>query len=321
MKGFESLTPDYFLPALEKALGLQLTSLIRPFPSYINRVYEIQSEDEAAYVAKFYRPGRWTPQALKDEHDFVFDCAEAEIPVVSPLRLADGESLGNLDGIPFAVFPKKAGRRFDIEGEESWQRMGALLGRLHTVGARRKATARILLDPQVTTRKYVEQLVSDGIVANRREPYRDICFRIVDAVAPHFQGIETHRIHGDFHTGNILERPETGLMVIDFDDMMNGPAVQDIWLLLPDHYPACRRPLDLVLAGYRQFRDIEPRSALLIEGLRAMRMIYFAAWCNLQRDDFQFQSKFPDWGDEAFWSREIQDLRVQYANIMDALNG
>jgi len=109
-------------------------------------------------------------------------------------------------------------------------------------------------------------------------------------------------------------------MVIDFDDMMMGPAVQDFWLLLPDHYPACKRELTMLMDGYREFRDIDHKAPLLIEGLRAMRIIYFMHWCNMQRNDSQFQTRFPDWGSEPFWSKEIGDLRNQYANIMDALS-
>ena len=108
MEGFEKLVPDNFLPALEEALGVRLTSLIRPFPSYINRVYEIQTIDETSFVAKFYRPGRWSTDALRDEHAFLLDCNEAEIPVVCPLKLSSGESLGLFDGIPFAVFPARS---------------------------------------------------------------------------------------------------------------------------------------------------------------------------------------------------------------------
>lgn len=320
MADFTELTPDRFLPALEQALNTRLTPLIRPFPSYINRVYEIQTDDEVSFVAKFYRPGRWTKAALRDEQNFLLDCAENEIPVVCPIKLADGKTLGDFEGIFFAIFPKKAGRQFDVEGDESWSRVGSLLGRLHTTGAKRKAPARIILSPQITTKAYVEELLENGVTEDRKQPFKDICMRIIDTIAPHFEGMETIRIHGDFHTGNILERPGEGLMVIDFDDMMNGPEVQDFWLLLPDHYPACAPTLELLLSGYRLFREPHPKAGLVIEGLRAMRIIYFTAWCNMQRDDFQFQSRFPDWGNDAFWQKEIADLRSQYANIMDALS-
>ena len=60
MDSFSELTPDRFLPALEAAIGTELTPLARPFKSYINRVYEVQAPDRTAYIAKFYRPGRWS---------------------------------------------------------------------------------------------------------------------------------------------------------------------------------------------------------------------------------------------------------------------
>ena len=319
MDYFSELTPDRFLPALEEALATRLTALARPLNSYINRVYEVQAPDKTAYIAKFYRPGRWSHAALKDEHAFVLDCAEIDIPVVCPLRLANGETLNRLGEIAFAVFPKRAGRQFDIEEEESWMRVGTLLGRLHNAGQKRRAAARLELTPETTTRRYVAQLTQEAVTESYRQKYRDICERIIDTVAPRFEGLETIRVHGDFHAGNILHRPGEGLMVIDFDDMMNGPAVQDLWLLLPDHYPASDRYLQLLLTGYRQFRDADHRWPLLIEGLRAMRMIYFTAWCSMQRSDYQFQTKFPDWGSDRFWAREVQDLRTQYAFMLEAM--
>lgn len=318
MDNFAKLTPDHFLSVLEEALSVELTSFTHPLPSYINRVYELRDVDDNSYVVKFYRPGRWTKEALQDEHNFLNDCAEFEIPVVAPIKLSNGSTLGNIDDIIFTVFPRKAGRQFDIEDEESWTRVGSLLGRIHNVGAQRKASHRLNLTPAETTNKYVEEL-GDIATDKWQQPYSDICKRIVETVNPYFEGLESIRIHGDFHVGNILHRMEQGLMIIDFDDMMNGPAVQDFWLLLPDHYPASKKYLDLMLSGYSQFRDVNPRSPLLIEGLRAMRMIYFTAWSAMQREDFQFKNKFPDWGSETFWSREVSDLRTQYANIMDSL--
>jgi Ser/Thr protein kinase RdoA (MazF antagonist) len=319
MEHFAQLTPNRFLPALEEAIGTELTALARPLPSYINRVYDLQARDGTPYVAKFYRPGRWPRQAIVDEHTFMADCAEVDIPVVCPLTLQTGGTLGQLDTILFAVFPKRSGRHYDVESEESWQRVGTLLGRVHNAGRKRNAPARLTLTPQETTARHVEQLAGEAVVEKWRQSYKDICARIIDTVAPCFEGLERIRIHGDFHCGNILDRPDEGLMVIDFDDMMNGPPAQDFWLLLPEHYPASEPQLRLLLRGYRQFRDIAPPVPLLIEGLRAMRMVYFTAWCNTQRDDFQFRNKYPDWGSESFWAREVQDLRTQFATMMDAM--
>lgn len=318
MDHFANLTPDNFLSVVEEMLSLKLTNYTYPLPSYINRVYELKCEEGQSYIVKFYRPGRWSKETLLDEHFFLNDCSEFEIPVVAPLQLKNGSTLGNINEILFTVFPKRAGRQFDIEDDESWTRVGSLLGRIHNVGAQNKASHRLTLTPAETTLKYLDDL--SLIVSEKwKQPFTDIVNRIVDTIIPYFEGLETIRIHGDFHVGNILNRMEQGLMIIDFDDMMNGPGVQDFWLLLPDHYPASKKYLDLLLSGYSQFRDVNPRSALLIEGLRAMRMIYFTAWSAMQRDDYQFKNRFPDWGNESFWSRETSDLRVQYANIMDSL--
>jgi Ser/Thr protein kinase RdoA (MazF antagonist) len=319
MHGFTKLTPDYFLGPLEKALDTELTGVVLPLHSYINRVYEVRSPDGTSYIVKYYRPGRWTTDALRDEQEFLSDCDEIDIPVVSPLKLKNGETLGLLDDIHFAVFPKRGGRQFDIESDESWHRVGMLLGRLHNAGQKRKAASRLSLTLADTTEHYIRQLLAEHIPAKQQQGFSGICGQIILAIKPYFAGVETIRIHGDFHSGNILHRPDEGLMVIDFDDMMNGPPVQDFWLLLPDYYPASKKNLEKLLEGYKQFRDVDPRSLLLIEGLRAMRMIYFLAWCGMQREDVQFRNNFPDWGSERFWNQEIQYLREQYAHIIDSL--
>jgi Ser/Thr protein kinase RdoA (MazF antagonist) len=141
--------------------------------------------------------------------------------------------------------------------------------------------------------------------------------RIIDIAVREFEGIDMQRIHGDCHRGNILERPDEGLLVIDFDDMMTGPPVQDLWLLLPDHADKARREMDLILQGYERFLEFDDRSLRLVEILRAMRIIYFLAWCSTQLDDFRFKTNFPEWGSDMFWQREIADLEHQYHVILN----
>jgi Ser/Thr protein kinase RdoA (MazF antagonist) len=114
---------------------------------------------------------------------------------------------------------------------------------------------------------------------------------------------------------NFLHRPGEGIMVIDFDDMLTGPPIQDLWLLLPDHAVKCRREIQLLLQGYEQFREFDDRTLKLIEPLRAMRIIYFLAWCSRQSSDYKFRTLFPDWGNEIFWQTEIKDLEQQLAVI------
>ena len=315
---FERLTPDLILNAIESASGKRMTGLTSPLPSYINRVYELQAMDGTRIIAKFYRPGRWSIEALRDEHRFMADCATAEIPVVLPLTLASGETIGEMDGFCFSLFPKKLGREFEVTCDEDWRRIGQLIGRIHLVGSTKPADNRIVLHPSKSTAADIEQLVGGGFInTTQLNEFTDLTGKIVEIAEAGFKDIESIRIHGDCHNGNLLQRPEEGLMIIDFDDMMTGPPVQDIWLLLHDYADRSQNEINLILEGYEQFREFDDRSLKLIEPLRAMRMLHYLAWCSKQIDDFQFNNNFPEWGSDAFWQREISDLRIQLQNILE----
>jgi Ser/Thr protein kinase RdoA (MazF antagonist) len=204
------------------------------------------------------------------------------------------------------------GRNFDAEADEDWLRLGSLLGRLHAVGGIRPAPNRAVCGPSSLTRPLLRGLLDQGIVhGDLASAYEDLCEATLTRIEPRFAGLSLGRIHGDCHRGNILDRPSEGLYVIDFDDMMTGPAVQDLWLLLPDHADKCRRELALLVEGYERFLPFDPRELGLIESLRFMRMVYFLAWRAGQRDDAWFKKSFPDWGSKAFWQDELDDLRDQ----------
>jgi Ser/Thr protein kinase RdoA (MazF antagonist) len=311
---FESLTPDRLLDAVEAALGVRLTGLAHPLASYINRVYELQAADAARtrYIAKFYRPGRWSPAAVDQEHAFVAECAADEIPVVAPLPLAGGQTRGELDGISFAVYPKRLGRALEPLAEEDWRRLGRVVARLHVVGARHQAPDRVRLHPAHTTTDDVAELAGAGLVTPRhRRDFEETCRQLLQQITPLFRDTEVIRIHGDCHRGNLLDRPGEGILVIDFDDMAMGPPVQDLWMLLPAHLPEARLELNLILEGYEDFREFDDASVRLVEPLRAMRILYFMAWCGRQAGDLKFRHHFPDWGTDAYWARQVGDLRRQ----------
>lgn len=315
---FENLMPDRILEAIEAGMDCELTGLTSPLPSYINRVYELQALDGERLIAKFYRPGRWKRTALQDEHDFVLDCAADEIPVVAPLALADGKTIGEYEGILYAVFPKKSGREMELHTDEGWRRLGSLVGRIHLAGSRRGAQHRLRMHPETTTLPEIRMLLDGRFMSARQaERFKEVTSRIVEIAVREFDGVELQRIHGDCHRANILERSGEGLMVIDFDDMVMGPVVQDIWLLLPGHANTTRHEINLIIDGYEQFMEFDDRQLRLVEILRAMRIIYFLSWCSTQVDDFKFQSNFPDWGSELFWQREIADLEHQYHAILN----
>ncbi|MBU3917571.1 phosphotransferase, partial [bacterium] len=136
---FDKLVPNLIIESVESAYGKRMTGFTSPLPSYINRVYELQAMDETRVIAKFYRPGRWSISALKDEHRFMADCAAAEIPVVLPLTLTNGETIDEVAGFYFSLFPKKSGREFEATCDEDWRRIGRLVGRMHLAGSTKSA--------------------------------------------------------------------------------------------------------------------------------------------------------------------------------------
>jgi len=321
MAGFEELSPEIMMAAVEDAMDVRLSGLAAPLPSYINRVYEFAAAGGERLIAKFYRPGRWNLAALEDEHRFICACAAAEIPVVPPLPLRSGGTLGKTGEIYFAVYPKRSGREFELNGDEEWQRLGSLVARLHNVGSEEPANSRIMHHPQESTAMHVGWLLEGEYITPRyRREFADICNRLLRRIIPLFNDIEYIRIHGDLHRANILERPGEGLMVIDFDDMMVGPPVQDMWLLLPEYAEQCQTEIRMFLRGYTMLRDFDPWTLRLIEPLRAMRMIYFLAWISRQAEDYNFASHFPGWGTEQFWQREVGDLGRQLAMVEHSLS-
>jgi Ser/Thr protein kinase RdoA (MazF antagonist) len=313
---FDNLSPDIFINAVEDALGKHMSGMASPLNSYINRVYELQAMDGTRYVAKFYRPGRWTKKALQDEHDFVLGCKVAEIPVIDPLILKNGTTLGDVEGGCFAVFPKKLGRGFELNDDDDWRRIGGVLGRLHNVGAKEIASERIKHHPEYSTKEEIDYLLNGGFIPRKfYSEFNGLCDDIFKTINFIFDDVEYIRTHGDCHCGNILHRPGEGIMLIDFDDMMMAPPVQDLWLILPDHAYNSKRELNAMIDGYEQFREFDYFSIKLIEPLRIMRMLYFLSWLAKQSKDHKFLYNFPHWGTDSYWRQEINDLSKQLLTI------
>lgn len=315
---FHNLTPETVLSAVEKALGVQCTNLCRPLNSYINRVFELSTKDGTGLIAKFYRPGRWSLTALQDEHDFVCDLIEAEIPVVGPCVLLDGTTLANTNGTPFAVFPKKGGRSYDEFTTEQWLQLGRLLGRTHAVGASRSPKDRIIMAPDRSTRQQIDSILhGNHVPLELREPLRIITDTIINEITPLFADLKMIRIHGDCHFANLLNRLDDSFFLIDFDDMAIGPPVQDLWMLLPGYREESGSEIELFLEGYETFQKFDRRTLRLIEPLRAMRYIHYISWCAHQVENDGSTPLAPDFGSHAYWQREIRDLSEQYQRILD----
>lgn len=316
---FQSLDPNTVLTLVEKQLGVRCTNLCRPLASYINRVYELEQEDRSGLVVKFYRPGRWSTEALQDEHDFLLELKNLEIPVIAPLHLQDGTTLGRFADMHFTVFPKCGGRSYDEYTDDQWLELGRLLGRIHSVGATRIPRDRITMRPDMSTREQVNYILNTGLIPqDLAKKYSSITNRIINEITPLFTDAEMIRIHGDCHFANLIYRPGESFYVVDFDDMAFGPPVQDFWMLLPDYMEESFIEIEIFLEGYETFRSFDRRSLRLIEPLRAMRFIHYTSWCAHQVAEDGISHAIPDFGSRHYWEQEMNDLADQLERIKDA---
>jgi len=320
-QGFHQLDINDVLDAAETAMGLRFSNLCRGLNSYINRVYELQPEVGDPVIIKFYRPGRWSLAALQEEHIFLQELEEAEVPVIAPWADGDARTLFDAEGIPFALFPKRGGLLLEEPREDQWQELGRLLARMHSVGQEQDAEHRITMTPDESMRAHVEHILSfDDLPPEVRSPYQQVLHETLDFIIPLFEECELQRIHGDLHYQNIIYRPNEGLVLIDFDDMAIGPAVQDIWMLLPGRVQDCVAELDAFIEGYENFLDFDTRSLHLVEALRCMRFVHYVSWCVHQAEDGGHRKLGQDWGTPSYWRREVQEMSTQLQEARDALD-
>lgn len=318
---FYELTPEKILAAAE-TFGLRCTGRVLPLNSFENRVYEIELEFEAEKipvhrherfcVAKFYRPGRWSQEQILEEHQFLADLKAAEIPAVAPIKI-DGESLHKVPEVPIwcAVFPKVGGRNPDELSDDALEQIGRLLGRMHTVGAEKEAKHRVHLTPQTYG---IENLrfLSDNrwLPSEIASDYQKTVEEICTICTPWFDAAPTQRLHGDAHLGNLLHNQE-GYFWVDFDDMVVGPCVQDLWLLMPGRESEVKQKWEVLLEGYEQMRVFPRQSLRLVEALRALRYIHYAAWIARRWQDPAFPKTFVQFGTPRYWQEQLQDLQQQ----------
>jgi len=315
MEGFFfELTPERVLRAVE-AVGLAPTGHCTPLVCLENRVYDVRLEDGRHVVVKFYRPGRWSREAVLEEHRYLFDLRDADIPVCAPLRFSDGDSLHAIEGIHYAVWRRAGGRAPDELCDEDVPVLGRLLARIHNVGATREAPHRPRLDSRSAALDSLARLEAGAFLPPASLPrYRAAVERAAALFDAWSDGVPVHRIHGDAHLGNLL-RGDDGWFFLDFDDFVVGPAVQDVWMLLPGRDAEAARQRALLVDAYRQFRDFDARWLRLVELLRAFRFVWYAAWIARRWQDPAFPAAFPHFGSAEYWESEIRDLEEQVAML------
>lgn len=320
---FSHLTPERILSVIE-SVGFECTGRVLQLNSMENRVYDVEVEKEGdvreRIVVKFYRPGRWTKEQLDEEHRFLTELRANDIPVIAPLVLPNEGTLACIEDLSmwFSVFPRQPGRLLDETTPEILERIGRLLARVHTIGAAHQASHRPTLHPLRTLGEDVDFLKKWGgiskIVASRYFEVTELLQKMGETL---FAGVKLQRIHGDCHFGNILTNGKE-LWLVDFDDFVMGPVVQDFWLVSGQGDDEAREAL---LRGYELMRHIDRRELRLTELLRAMRYVRYAAWVAARWQDPYFPRTFPQFGTDQYWREQLNDLEEQLSRVREMLFG
>ncbi|WDT86755.1 serine/threonine protein kinase [Alteromonas sp. 009811495] len=315
---FSGLSPDTILDALESQ-GIFLQSGLLALNSYENRVYQFLAEDGQRYVAKFYRPARWTDAQILEEHAFAQALLENEIPLAAPLTL-NGETLHHhiVDGTDyrFTLFPSVGGRQFENDNLDQLEWMGRFIGRIHRVAQATPFAHRPTIDVESyldEPKRVLEQ--STLLPAHLKTAFFAILNPVIEATKKAYRPSSSIRLHGDCHPGNILWRD--GPTFVDLDDCRMGPAIQDLWMMLSGDRQQQLLQLDTLVEAYEEFHPFDTSQLTLIEPLRAMRMVHYMAWLSRRWEDPAFPRAFPWFAEDKYWEGQILALKEQLAALQE----
>ncbi|MBF0609783.1 MAG: serine/threonine protein kinase [Magnetococcales bacterium] len=319
-QAFHQLGPDEILNAID-SVGFLCDGRLLALNSFENRVYQVGMEEGGFLVAKFYRAGRWSDEAILEEHRFTHELAEAELPAIAPIE-RDGTTLFHAGPHRFALYPRRGGRCLDLESHDQLLRMGHFLGRMHGVAATRTFLHRPTLDPVTFGREPVDYLLENHVLPGHLEgQYQSLANQLLQAITACYQRAGSFplvRIHGDCHHGNLLWNDD-GPQVLDFDDARMGPAIQDLWMCLPGNRQEQASRLDDLLEGYEVFYTFNEGEMYLIEALRTLRVMHYAAWIAQRWEDPAFPRAFPWFQGDRYWEGHLHTLKEQLRAMEHAL--
>jgi Ser/Thr protein kinase RdoA (MazF antagonist) len=315
---YATLTPDRILDALD-SVGIHGDGRLIALNSYENRVYLVHCDDAPSVVVKFYRPGRWTAAQIEEEHAFVAELAEREVPAVAP-QVLGGRTLHQDDDLPFAVYPRRGGRTPELDNRDTLTWLGRFIGRIHAVGGLAPFAHRPGLDIATFGDEPRDFLLAGACVPDDlREAYSTVSSLALTGVRACFAragDFAQLRLHGDCHASNVLWT-EGGPHFVDFDDARMGPAVQDLWMLLSGDRESMVQQLGDVLDGYEDFAEFDRTELNLVEALRTLRLMHYAAWIARRWDDPAFPAAFPWFNTQRYWQDRILELREQVAAMQE----
>ncbi len=310
---YANLEPDLILNAVE-SMGFLCSGSLLALNSYENRVYQVGIEDKTPMIVKFYRPNRWSNETILEEHQFALELVQHEIPVVAPWVSSAQETLHEYKGYRFALFPRWGGHALELDSLDQLEWMGRFIGRLHAAGACKPFQHRPFLDIKTHGYSSYHFLIEHHFIPEAiKNNYCHIVESLLKKIEYCFQqagSINAIRLHGDIHVGNVLWN-DAGPHIVDLDDCMMGPAIQDIWMLLSGDKIQMRLQLEYILSGYREFHDFNPRELQLIEALRSLRMLYYSAWLAKRWEDPAFPHSFPWFNTPHYWEEQLRYLGDQ----------
>ena len=315
---FAQLEPEQILDTLQ-GLGFEVDGRFLALNSYENRVYKLGIEDGDDVVAKFYRPRRWSDEAIQEEHDFTIELAEQDIPVVPPLEIA-GNTLSRSGPFRVAVYPCHGGRAPELDDEAQLKQLGRLVARIHSIGELDSFEHRPRIDIDAYAIRSIDFLLDAGFIPGEmQDVYEGVAGQIVESIEACYEragSVRELRLHADFHPGNVLVAGDR-FHIVDFDDTRLGPAVQDLWMFLSGDREEQRPQLNALLSGYEEFRRFDARELNLVEALRSLRIIHYAAWIARRWDDPAFKQAFPWFDTRRYWDEHVLALREQVALMQE----
>jgi Ser/Thr protein kinase RdoA (MazF antagonist) len=313
---YTELMPETILAAVD-SLGYRTSGRMLALNSYENRVYRCELENGDALVVKFYRPRRWSDKSIAEEHHFALELVEHEIPVVAPI-LKDGVSLFAHAGYRFAVYPLRGGRWPDLETRDDLNWMGRFIARIHNVGRASLFQYRQAIEISRMGNNATDFLLEHGFIPDYLEiAYQTLADDLLKEIHAAFDrcgNYETIRLHGDCHRSNVLWTDD-GPHFVDLDDCCNGPAIQDLWMLLSGGRQEMTEQLCDLLEGYEEFAVLQLNELQLIEALRSLRMMHYAAWLAKRWQDPAFPLAFPWFNTSQYWEQHVLELREQLARL------
>lgn len=309
---FATLSPARVVAAVE-SLGFWLPGEPFPLNSYENRVYLVHDEERRRWVVKFYRPERWSDACIQEEHDFLLELAGEGVAVAAPWRDEQGTSLHRAEEFRFALFPHLPGQAPELENPAHLFALGERIGEVHAVGRRSSFLHRGIMDLDAWVGEARDRVLGSAWLGRRqRRAYARITEDLHQRLASHAWSPERAiRVHGDCHVGNILGRDEH-FALVDFDDCLMAPAVQDLWMLFTAETPEERQmQLSEVTEGYEQHLDFDRRELSLVEPLRTLRLLRHSAWLVARWEDPAFPQAFPWLANAGYWDDHIRMLEQQ----------